>query len=292
MPSTWSRGRSTSAPPQRRGRSRLGSRRSVASPRRQGSCSPRSLPMATSATEAAGLPGTRSLTRARAERAQQRGAPASGADHEDGQRPCAAAARESAWHYRHPPRVGAALRKRREGQPGWAVALADGAQARLHRRQRHRRAPGKPSLVANVAVARELTGCIWAVLPFRPGSAPRPDGTKQHTRAAGAAVRRSGAGRGWMSDGRLRRMRAAAMRQRRPAPSIRDAGERPLPAKHGHAARPRATRENQSGTPSQQRSRSSISSRLEPGRRDRCPERVVLLHRRSLHTSCDLHGRW
>ena len=93
MPSTWSRGRSTSAPPQRRGRSRLGSRRSVASPRRQGSCSPRSLPMATSATEAAGLPGTRSLTRARAERAQQRGAPASGADHEDGQRPCAAAAR-------------------------------------------------------------------------------------------------------------------------------------------------------------------------------------------------------
>ena len=191
-----------------------------------------------------------------------------------------------------PARVGAALRKRREGQPGWAVALADGAQARLHRRQRHRRAPGKPSLVANVAVARELTGCIWAVLPFRPGSAPRPDGTKQHTRAAGAAVRRSGAGRGWMSDGRLRRMRAAAMRQRRPAPSIRDAGERPLPAKHGHAARPRATRENQSGTPSQQRSRSSISSRLEPGRRDRCPERVVLLHRRSLHTSCDLHGRW
>ena len=31
---------------------------------------------------------------------------------------------ESAWHYRDPPRVGAALRKRREGQPGWAVVLA------------------------------------------------------------------------------------------------------------------------------------------------------------------------
>ena len=28
---------------------------------------------------------------------------------------------ESAWHYRHPPQVGEALRKRRAGQPGWAV---------------------------------------------------------------------------------------------------------------------------------------------------------------------------
>ena len=34
---------------------------------------------------------------------------------------------ESAWHYRHPPRVGRELRKRGEGQPGWAVALADRA---------------------------------------------------------------------------------------------------------------------------------------------------------------------
>ena len=71
---------------------------------------------------------------------------------------------ESAWHYRHPPRVGAALRKRREGQPGWAMGLADRAQARLHRRHRRLTAHGKPSVVANVAVARELAGCLWAVL--------------------------------------------------------------------------------------------------------------------------------
>ena len=76
---------------------------------------------------------------------------------------------ESAWHYRHPPRVGAALRKRREGQPGWAVALADRAQARLHRRQRRLSAHGKPSVVANVAVARELAGCLWAVLSIQAG---------------------------------------------------------------------------------------------------------------------------
>ena len=71
---------------------------------------------------------------------------------------------ESAWHYRHPPRVGAALRKRREGQPGWAVVLADRAQARLYRRHRRLAAHGKPSVVANVAVARELAGYLWAVL--------------------------------------------------------------------------------------------------------------------------------
>ena len=28
---------------------------------------------------------------------------------------------ESAWHYRHPARVGVGLRKRRQGQPGWAI---------------------------------------------------------------------------------------------------------------------------------------------------------------------------
>ena len=70
---------------------------------------------------------------------------------------------ESAWHYRHPPRVGAALRKRREGQPGWAVALACRAHARLHRRFRYLSAQGKRSTVANIAVAHELAGCLWAV---------------------------------------------------------------------------------------------------------------------------------
>ncbi len=71
---------------------------------------------------------------------------------------------ESAWHYRHPPRVGAALRRRRAGQPGWAVALADRAQSRLHRRSRRLVAHGKPTPLANVAVAREFVGFLWAAL--------------------------------------------------------------------------------------------------------------------------------
>lgn len=76
---------------------------------------------------------------------------------------------ESAWHYRHPPRVGPPLRKRREGQPGWAVALADGAQARLHRRFHRLTGRGKPMPLATTAVARELAGYLWAVLSIQSG---------------------------------------------------------------------------------------------------------------------------
>lgn len=74
---------------------------------------------------------------------------------------------ESAWHYRHPPRMGVRLRRRREGQPGWAVSMAEGAQRRLHRRFRQLSQQGKPSPLANIAVARELAGYMWAVLRIR-----------------------------------------------------------------------------------------------------------------------------
>lgn len=71
----------------------------------------------------------------------------------------------AAWHYRHRPAVGKALRARRQGQPATIVALADRAQRRLHRRFFHlllRR--GKPPQKAVVAVARELAGFLWAAL--------------------------------------------------------------------------------------------------------------------------------
>lgn len=72
---------------------------------------------------------------------------------------------EAAWHYRHRPHTGARLRKRRQGQPEWAIALADRAQSRLHRRQHHLiNHNGKKSTVATVAVARELGGFIWGAL--------------------------------------------------------------------------------------------------------------------------------
>ena len=57
----------------------------------------------------------------------------------------------------------AALRQRRTGQPGWAVAVADRAPQRLHRRYRRLVGHGKPTTVANVAGARELAGALWAV---------------------------------------------------------------------------------------------------------------------------------
>lgn len=44
------------------------------------------------------------------------------------------------------------------------LAIADKAQARLYRRHRHLTANGKPTTKANVAVARELSGFIWAAL--------------------------------------------------------------------------------------------------------------------------------
>ncbi len=71
---------------------------------------------------------------------------------------------ETAWHYQHRPVIGAPLRKRREGQPGWAVAIAEKAQQRLCRRFTHLVIQGKERNKATVAVARELVGFIWATL--------------------------------------------------------------------------------------------------------------------------------
>jgi transposase len=71
---------------------------------------------------------------------------------------------EAAWHYRHRPAVGVKLRKRREGQDGEVIAIADRAQQRLHRRYWHFVTRGKEINKAITAVARELVGFIWAVL--------------------------------------------------------------------------------------------------------------------------------
>jgi len=71
---------------------------------------------------------------------------------------------ETAWNYLRQPGVSPALRRRRQGQPAWAVALADKAQVRLHRRFVALTRRGKPYNKAVVAVARELVGFIWALL--------------------------------------------------------------------------------------------------------------------------------
>ena len=71
---------------------------------------------------------------------------------------------EAAWNYQHAPTVSTTLRRRRQGQPAWAVAIADKALVRLHRRFVALQRRGKPYNKAVVAVARELVGFIWAVL--------------------------------------------------------------------------------------------------------------------------------
>jgi transposase len=71
---------------------------------------------------------------------------------------------ESAWHYRHRAVPGAALKKRRLGQPAQAIAIADKAMLRLNRRYTRMVAKGKSSALAVTAVARELTGFVWAAL--------------------------------------------------------------------------------------------------------------------------------
>lgn len=71
---------------------------------------------------------------------------------------------EAAQHYAKRPAVSSRLKKRREGQPGWVVAKADAAQLRLHRRFWRLINTGKHRNKVIGAVARELSGFIWAIL--------------------------------------------------------------------------------------------------------------------------------
>lgn len=76
---------------------------------------------------------------------------------------------EAAWHYRHPPRRSA--RRPEPDERAWQ------AQVRLFARWRHLTAHGKRSNVANIAIARELAGFIWAAMtdqPMRAASDPEP----------------------------------------------------------------------------------------------------------------------
>lgn len=71
---------------------------------------------------------------------------------------------EAAQHYAKRPGIGVPLKKRREGQPGWVLAIADRAQLRLNRRFWRLMANGKHRNKVVAAVARELGGFIWAIL--------------------------------------------------------------------------------------------------------------------------------
>ena len=75
---------------------------------------------------------------------------------------------EAAWHYQHPPRRSQLARSLERHVPSEVTARAWQAQLRLNHRHRALIGHGKRSTVANVAVARELCGFLWAAMTHRP----------------------------------------------------------------------------------------------------------------------------
>ena len=70
---------------------------------------------------------------------------------------------ESAWTYRHPPRVGEAKLAQLERVPPKVREIAWKAQSRLAARYRALAARGKRLTVVCTAIARELAGFMWSV---------------------------------------------------------------------------------------------------------------------------------
>ena len=70
---------------------------------------------------------------------------------------------ESAWSYRHLPRIGKAKHYVHERLPSTVRDIATKAQARLCGRYRALSGRGKKLAVAVTAIARELAGFVWAI---------------------------------------------------------------------------------------------------------------------------------
>ena len=70
---------------------------------------------------------------------------------------------EAAHHYRHPPGLGQRVKQRLQGQPAQVVTVAMKANDRLCKRFRKLDQRGKRKTITVIAVARELTGFIWAM---------------------------------------------------------------------------------------------------------------------------------
>jgi len=104
---------------------------------------------------------------------------------------------EAAHHYRLPPKISKELSKRQEGQSRRVREMAWTAQNRLHRRTWKLLARGVMTPKVVVAVARELSGFIWAIVreALEPGSvavrAPRLNPSpKEHAREIEYTLRR------------------------------------------------------------------------------------------------------
>jgi len=70
---------------------------------------------------------------------------------------------EAAWSYRFPARISRELLLRQEKQPKPIRDIAWKGQVRLCARYRRLARTGKPANVVTTAIARELTGFVWAI---------------------------------------------------------------------------------------------------------------------------------
>jgi len=70
---------------------------------------------------------------------------------------------EAAWSYRFPARISRELLLRQENQPKPIRDIAWKGQVRLCARYRKLARAGKPANVVTTAIARELTGFVWAI---------------------------------------------------------------------------------------------------------------------------------
>lgn len=70
---------------------------------------------------------------------------------------------ESAWNYRHPARISRAIEERQHGLAPSIIETAWKAQIRLCHRYRKLRYRGLHQNKTCTAIARELTGFIWAI---------------------------------------------------------------------------------------------------------------------------------
>lgn len=81
---------------------------------------------------------------------------------------------EAAWNYRFPARLSRVLQVRQEGQPKAVREIAWQAQVRLSRRYRALKARQIAHNKICVAVARELSGFVWAIAQQVEPVAPTP----------------------------------------------------------------------------------------------------------------------
>jgi transposase len=70
---------------------------------------------------------------------------------------------EAAWSYRFPARLSRALLLRQESQPKLIRDIAWKGQLRLCARYRRLTRTGKPANIVTTAIARELSGFVWAI---------------------------------------------------------------------------------------------------------------------------------